>query len=214
MTEETPSVAVTQRDQASPPPQTDGWRISNAIRNFTEQYPRRLSKGDVASLRRMTPEQPANGAFWRALTSFIEPYSPLPEDGPLRDLVERRWSAVLTAVALTDGLHGARSDKKLSVEAREARFNSLPSLGSALATAGFSELRFTRLLRARDRQLLDEVLRAARFLTSKAISFDPTDFASLIFLQRAPRDESTRRHIARHYFAAAHKAEEDTKENT
>ena len=189
------------------------WQVFSAVRRFTAKYEQLLSKGDQSALRRATPDQIASGAFWRALVGLIESrnYKLSPHEGS-RATDERRWSAVISAVVLTHGQHG-KIDPSQDFEARDKHFDTLPSLGAALAEAGFSELRFTRLLRARDALLLAEIRRAALFLASKGTRFDPTGFAALAFLQAPPRDEQVRRGLARHFFSALYAQENDLKEN-
>ena len=75
-------------------------------------------------------------------------------------------------------------------------------LGRALAAAGLSELRFVRLLRARERQLLSEVRTAARYLAARAEPVDWVDFARLVLSHDTKRAESVRRGIARDYYSA------------
>jgi CRISPR system Cascade subunit CasB len=142
-----------------------------------------LSPGDLAELRRMDPEDPGCPGFWKVVVSDLEPAGVLPAGGPLLDQAERRWAAVLQAMAIAHGFHqpGAR-------------------LGAALAEAGFSELRFTRLLRARDNGLHDGVRLAARFLAAKGQVADFRGIADLVLSEGRPYSEDVRRRIARDYY--------------
>jgi len=70
----------------------------------------------------------------------------------------------------------------------------------ALATAGFSELRFVRLLQADGEQLLDELPSLARFLAAKEIPADWGAAARLILSAGRSDEESARRRLAREYY--------------
>lgn len=140
----------------------------------------RLSTGDLAELRRISPDQPYTPALWKVLLNFV------PESwtaGGGRDEKERRWATLLMAMGMNAGLHDPSS-----------RF------GSALARAGFSELRFVRLLRARDERLVEEMRRLAGFMSSKGAPANWTDAAHLLFEQEGDWAERHRRRIARDYY--------------
>jgi CRISPR system Cascade subunit CasB len=139
------------------------------------------SPGDVAALRRLTPEDPAAPAFWRLAAAYLD--GALPAGGEAREDAERSWAAVLCGMALTAGLHVPR---------RRA--------GAALAQAGYSDLRFERLLRASGPQLFREVRAAAAFLASKAVELDWTDLAALVLSDGGPSAERTRRALARSFY--------------
>lgn len=145
-----------------------------------------LSPGDVASLRRLEPHDPSASAFWRVCALFLEPAAALPANDPLRADAEKRWAGILNALAILQGCHRPGTP-----------------LGSALAEAGYSELRFSRLLRARDDVLLDEIRSGARFLASKAQPADLTDLARLVLSDGRADEETVRRRIARSYYSIA-----------
>jgi CRISPR type I-E-associated protein CasB/Cse2 len=90
---------------------------------------------------------------------------------------------VVGALAVTSGLQAPRR-----------------SLGAALAEAGLSELRLTRLLRAHAGALPAEVRAVASYLASKAVPFDATDLARLVLSDGGPSEERVRRGIARSYY--------------
>src|SRR5690606_22005115 len=102
-----------------------------------------LTPGDVAALRRLSPEQPANPAFFKVVTSRLGDL--MPASGAPRVRAERRWAVVLRAMA------------SLGPEllARHAR------LGRACAQANVAEPRVIRVLRAEDDALAD----ALRYVT-------------------------------------------------
>lgn len=134
-----------------------------------------LSSGDTAALRRMDPRRP-EAAFFK-----IEGLM-LPD---LSDESELRWAAITVGLALLGDLHRPAS-----------RF------GSALAAAGYSDLRFTRLLRADGERLIDELPMVARFLTAKGTPVDWADAATLILSAGGTREREIRRRVARDYYAA------------
>jgi CRISPR system Cascade subunit CasB len=142
---------------------------------------RELSPGEVAALRRLAPDEPYAPAVWKVFAMALDEV--VPPDGPAREEAERRWAAILCGLAITQGLHRAGRP-----------------LGAALASAGFSELRFTRLLRARGDQMFAALRGAAQYLASKALSFDALDLARLVLSEDGPREERTRRDIARSYY--------------
>jgi len=150
------------------------------------------SNGELADLRRAGTDAPYSPALWKLLALVIEPAGIL-STGPRRDEDERRWSTILNALALTKGLHSHEH-----------------TLGAALASAGFSELRFVRLLEARDETLNDHLRLAAQFLASKGVSADWSDGASLVLYQDPPNDEKARRGLARAYYTTLHKEEKHT----
>lgn len=140
-----------------------------------------LSAGDVAALRRMDPTKP--GAAFFKLTGVV-----LDEElgaGSAREDLETRWASIVVGLAHLGDLHrrGAR-------------------LGGALVDAKFSELRFSRLLRADAPRLVDEIPTLARFLTAKAVPVDWGGAAWLILSAGRSDEEGTRRRLARDYYRA------------
>ncbi|AWV88250.1 type I-E CRISPR-associated protein Cse2/CasB [Bradymonas sediminis] len=146
-----------------------------------------LSNGDMAELRRISPDKPYTPALWRILLDFV------PDGwvaGPDRDQKERQWATLLMAMAICAGQH-----------------DPYKRLGSALAEAGWSELRFVRLLRARDARLEAEVRRLSQYLSSKGTPANFGDLAQLLFHQDGELAENRRRQIARSYYRALHSLE-------
>lgn len=144
-----------------------------------------LSNGDIARLRRLKPGQVAGSVLWRLI-----PEEALPSGEPALVEAELRWSAVLSAMALAKGLH-ARGRRP----------------GVALAEAGLSELRLSRLLEARGERLLGEIRSLGRLLNAKAVTVDWSDVAWLVFGQDSDRHESSRRNVARDYYRTLHALE-------
>ena len=159
--------------------------LGSVVNRIAVAMEREIMPGDVAALRRIDPNDPSCPAFWRMVVNHLVPTGAIPQDGPGRDEIERRWASILGGMALMQSLH------------RPGR-----RLGKALAAAGLAELRFVRLLRARDRQLFHEVQTTARYLASKAEPVDWADLARLVLTRNQRTAESVRRGIARDYYSA------------
>jgi len=141
-----------------------------------------LTTADVASLRRMDPRSPDAAFFKLAVLALDES---LITDTPSAMEAESRWAAIASGLALLGEFHQPGS-----------RF------GSSLSEAGFSELRFSRLLRADAERLVDELPMVARFLVAKGVPADWSTAALLILSAGRTDEERTRRRIAREYYAA------------
>jgi CRISPR type I-E-associated protein CasB/Cse2 len=139
------------------------------------------SPGDAASLRRLDAAAPSCAAFWKLSAAFLS------ADRRLSEEEERRWAIVMNVIAHAGGLH---------------RFGWEHSLGRVLAKVGFSELRFTRLLRASDAALLKEAQLLGRLLATKAEPVDLTGVAWLVLSDGHSNEEKVRRNLARDYFGA------------
>ncbi len=140
-----------------------------------------LTSGDVAALRRMDPAKPA-AAFFKLAGVVL--------DGELgssahREQMETRWASIIVGLAHLGDLHRAHRH-----------------LGQALVSADYSELRFSRLLRADAARLVDELPALARFLTAKGVHVDWSDAARLMLSAGGPKEESVRRGLARDYYRA------------
>lgn len=143
---------------------------------------RHLGPGDLAELRRLRPEDPGSPAFWRLVATYLD--GNLPKGEAARFVAERQWATILRTFAELKGLHAPAV-----------------SLGRALAEADFSELRFSRLLRAKDALLDDAVRGASRILASKGQKACLTDFAALVLIQDGEPAEVVRRRLARTYYS-------------
>lgn len=139
-----------------------------------------LSQGDLAALRRMDPRDPP-AAFFKIEALALDPVLPS-HAARLKD-AETRWAVIVLGLAHLGDLHQP-----------DAR------LGHALVEAGFSELRFTRLLQADVGQLVDELPLLARYLSAKHVSADWGAAAGLILSAGRPGEEDKRRHLARDYY--------------
>ena len=136
-----------------------------------------ISTGDLAELRRIDPGEPFTPALWKILLKFV------PDHQKLSPARERQWAIVLMAMGTCAGLHN-----------RGVHF------GKALAKAGWSELRFVRLMEARDDHLVKEIRRLAQYLASKSQQADWSSAAWLLFVQHGDKASDIRQGIARHYY--------------
>lgn len=139
-----------------------------------------LSTGDVAALRRMDPAKPAAAFFKLTGVVLVEELGK-----PAQEELETRWASIIVGLAHLGNLH-----------------RSGAGFGRALANAGYSELRFPRLLRADASRLVDEIPTLARFLTAKAVPVDWAGAARLILSAGRSDEENTRRRLAREYYRA------------
>ncbi len=159
-------------------------RLSQIIGRISHAINDNLSTGDIAELKRLNPEDPGTPAFWKLMVSCVG------EDGihltgeNNRDAAEQQWAIVLSAMAHMQKQH-----------------SQVRKLGDALAEAGYSELRLTRLLRATGETLRNLARGMTLYLVAKGEPFDLLDLARLIFSDGKSWSESFRRQIARSYYA-------------
>ena len=133
-------------------------------------------------LRRMDPRKPA-AAFFKVEGLVLDDL--LPGDSAKRVELETRWAAVIAGLAILGPLH------------EQSR-----RLGSVLAEAQFSELRFARLIRGDADRLVEELPALARFLAAKGAPVDWSWAAQLILSAGREDEEPVRRNVARDYFGA------------
>ena len=150
-----------------------------------------LSTGDMADLRRISPDQPFTPALWRLLLMHDLDHSP---DWIRQEKWERRWATLFMGMAHCAGLHSYDT-----------------SLGDALAEAGWSELRFVQLMRAKDETLETHLRRLSQFLASKNQEANWTDVARLLFFQSGETGEKVRLSISRDYYTKIYKQEQESK---
>jgi CRISPR system Cascade subunit CasB len=149
--------------------------LFSIVGRLTNVIDKILGNGEVADLRRLRPEDPACPEFWKVMAEYW--------DMPYDNDEARKRACLLSGLARTKGLHDFHA-----------------SLGKALVDAGYSELRFVRLLRAQDKGLFKEIELMAEFLNSKGQSANWAQVAELLFTQDDEKMESLRRRIARDYF--------------
>ncbi len=138
-----------------------------------------ISQGDVAELCRMDPRKPA-APFFKLSGLLLDEL--LPGEVRARERLETLWATIVVGLAHLGELHRPKE-----------------RLGFALANAEFSELRFTRLLRADEERLVDDLPSLARFLSAKRIVADWSDAAKLV-LASNELAERIRRNLSRDYF--------------
>jgi CRISPR type I-E-associated protein CasB/Cse2 len=153
----------------------------------------RIPTGDQAALRR----EQAGPAFWRLAVRLLEPAGLLvPGDGSSARRQERRWVAIVAALARAPGSH------------RPGR-----RVGQALAEAEIAEARVLRLARAQDEALLEAVRAVAHQLATAGVRVDWSDVAELILSDGAPWQEDVRRRLFLDYYRALQRgSREETKE--
>lgn len=151
--------------------------------------------GDLAELRRLTPDDPGGAAFWRIVVTRLDPEH-LPGGGPARDDALRRWAVILRAIARLNGFH-----------------NPGRRFGTALAEAGVSEMRLNKLLRASGDPLFDQVRAVTHQLTTAAAPVDLTGVARLVLSDGQPHEQAVRQTIANDYYAVIFLNERKPKEN-
>ncbi len=157
--------------------------IASVVGRVTYSIDNNMSPGDVAELRRLTTSDPASPAFFKLMASTVDPDQKLPPGGHIRDEIERKWAVFFQVAAMMRQLHSQDV-----------------SLGYALSSAGYSELRFVRLLRARGSLLYREVHTCAHFLAAKVQPCNLVYIARLIMVFDKDSAESIRRAIARNFY--------------
>ncbi len=140
-----------------------------------------LTTGDIAGLRRMDPARLDAGGFWKLAGLHLDSF--LPGEAMARHRAEIAWGAVIVALATMGDLQDTGE-----------------RLGRSLAQAGYSESRFTRLLRSDHERRLDEIPQMARFLAAKQQPADLVDAAILVVGSEVMRDASSR-NLARDYYS-------------
>lgn len=144
-----------------------------------------LPRGELAELRRLDPASPSTAAFWKLVVGELEPLGALRGRGPRREEEERRWAVILNVLAHLEHLHRPGT-----------------GYGRALAESGFSEHRFSRLLRARGDTLWHQARRSGQFLSAKNQQADATGLAWLVLSEGRSDAQRARRHLARDYYRA------------
>lgn len=193
-----PAEAATAEAAVSPAPQNtaaedesttfDLGRAVGKIAGFLHPESGALSTGERAELRRISPDQPFTPALWKMLLALGRADAPSRLRQPEW---ERRWATLMMGMAFCAGLHDF----------------DVP-LGRALAEAGWSELRLTRLLRAEGEALETEVRRLAQYLGSKSERADWTGIARLLFYQSGQIAAEIRLEIARTYYRTLYAQQE------
>ncbi len=143
--------------------------------------------GELAQLRRNDPATVAGQpAFHRLMAD---------RDRPIAESEALRWATLVHVMAIT-AAHGS----------------ALRS-GEALAAAGLSEARFTRLMAARGDAFRDQLVLAARLLASKQIPIHWGDLGDLLLAEDIDEERAAtlRFRIAQSYFRALRKQDQPAK---
>ena len=78
------------------------------VNRIADLIDRRLQPSDVASLRRLKPDDIDSPAFWRIAAVELE--QALDASGPIRDQRELRWAAIIQTLAIsTASMHRVES---------------------------------------------------------------------------------------------------------
>ena len=170
-----PEVANALAPRSTEREQGLGGAFVNEVRNLM----RAERRGDLAELRRLTPEQPSAPAFFRIVARVA------PEVG-----VEtmRRYAHFLRILALNP----------------EALTND--RLGAVMAGAGVSESRVQRLLTAREETLRVQLRLIARRLANSG-NLPWRGFADMLLTTDDEQAENARLRIARDYWRALDRTE-------
>jgi len=136
-----------------------------------------FATGERAALRRMVPDQPPPLSFYRFALSH------LPEGWDRNQNTIRDWMTITAGIAIM-------SPNAHSLER---------GFGSALAKAGYSEIRFERLLSSTGNTRRVLVLRAARFLAAKNTPCNWVEGSKLL-LTREEERETLHRRIAQDFY--------------
>ena len=157
-----------------------------------------FSRGDLAGLRRMDPDEPGTtAAYWRLMS----------EKNLLRGPdVELKWALILHGIALMTPRTSDEGDS------RTAHEGYMP-VGRALFLGGdanrrergyYAESRFNRLLTARGPMLRSLLARMFRMMTAASQPFNWREMARFILYENYDenRFEMARRRIASEYYQA------------
>lgn len=167
-----------------------------------------FTRGELAELRRMDPDEPDAAAFWRLLSRFDQTGS---------DDWERRWGLVLHGLAL---MTPASSDDGTGDAPRPSAHDPTVPVGLALFQGGvpgrtrafYSESRLNRLLTSRGPMTRVLLARLFRMLAGANQPFNWRQMATLILSDGRYEEqaERVRRQIARTYYQAERRASQST----
>ena len=171
-----------------------------------------FKRGDLAELRRMSPNEPDAAVFWRLMAS---------RDLLGIEVVESKWALVLHGIALMTPTAGSDAD---SDDHRSSAHNPTIPVGLALfqggdanrARAFYSETRLNRLLTARGPMLRTLLARTFRMLGTADQPFNWREMAQLIRNDGYNEDnaEQIRRRIARAYYQAERRSSQATEDRS
>ena len=179
---------------------------SNAITSARIMASPDFTRGDLASLRRMPPDNPgATAAYWRIMAELglLE--------GPNTAVAENQYALILNGIALMtprvrEGTYMSENDKDLF----SAHASYMP-VGRALFLGGnasgrergyYSETRLKRLLTARGRMLRMLLARMFRMMAVVDQPFNWQEMEKFILSEESDEErfEMARRNIASEYY--------------
>lgn len=183
------------------------WRISRMMagaakesRNAQKQHAEPLSRGDLAELRRISLRAPVTPALWRVLHHLEIHKAPYASFEKEQEEYERKWATLLMGMAHCAGL----SDPDTSAKFHDP---DIP-FGCALAEAGWSELRFVRLVEAEPDQLGTQIRRVAQYLSSAKQRADWEGAYWLLF-GKGDTAERTRLRMSRAYYSTLYRKQKE-----
>lgn len=166
-----------------------------------------FSRGDLAELRRLDPDNPDATAFWRLLARH---------ELLGNETLESKWALILHGIALMTRSGGSDAGTRPA-------HNPGTSVGRALFLGGadtrqqgfYSEARLNRLLTARGPVLRTLLRRTFRMLAAAGQSFDWREMATFILNDGYDEHatDQVRRHIARTYYQAERLSAQDKADN-
>ena len=166
-----------------------------------------FSRGDLAELRRMDPDNPDATAFWRLLARH---------ELLGNEMLESKWALILHGIALMTRTGSPDTGNVAAHNPGIPVGRALFLGGSDVRQQGFySETRLNRLLTARGPVLRILLRRTFRMLATTGRSFDWREMA--VFILNDGYDEhaadTARRRIARSYYQAERRSASETAEN-
>jgi CRISPR system Cascade subunit CasB len=170
-------------------------RIGQIVARVASQLGRaEFSTGDRATLRRLDPDNPRAGIGTACRLLQAAGF----DIGVANSDQLKRWTLALHGMALMSGP---------GVDPH----NPSKRAGSAIADAGLSEQRFTRLLCASGPAFREQIPRLARFLAAKGQRFDWEPLARLVLCEGRDEQaaEEIRLRLAAQYYSARAKSERD-----
>ena len=155
-----------------------------------------FSRGDLAQLRRMDPDNPDAAIFWRLMAEHDLLHNPG---------LERKWALILHGIALMTPRNSGDGSLRTAHDGYTPVGRTLFLGGESHREQGFySESRLNRLLTARGDILHALLARMFRMLASAEVSFNWREMAEFILNEDYAEEaaERARRRIARDYYTA------------
>jgi hypothetical protein len=148
--------------------------------------------GQLAELRRTGFRSIFSVPFLKLMVSVVEPLYPPPKSPEGRERYYRDFATIARSAAVLAVLHNPKA-----------------SLGTALASTGYSEQRLLRLLRAKGDILEHEIAACSLWLSREGpdvVRIDFKDIVALVIAQEGKLAEQIRLDIAQQYFKEIERA--------